>query len=74
MLAAHYTQNQPVNKSFPGDRLKWVFDQDLDSTAKLVLTRSQFPLQRQEGGRLSLNRPDSPSIEPGLQSGLESPG
>ena len=37
MLAAHYTETPPINKSFPGDRDKWVFDQDLDSTAKLVL-------------------------------------
>ena len=37
MLAAHYTQNQSVNKGFPGDRLKWALAQDLDPTAKLVL-------------------------------------
>ena len=50
MLAAHYTQNQPVNKSFPGDRLKWVFDQDLDSTAKLVLIvlSSHYNVKRED--------------------------
>ena len=38
MLVDHYTETPPpINKSFPDDRLKWVFDQDLDSTAKLVL-------------------------------------
>ena len=38
MLAVQYTETPPpINKSFPGDRDKWVFGQDLDSTAKLVL-------------------------------------
>ena len=50
MLAAHYTENPPINKSFPGDRLKWVFDQDLDSTAKLVLIvlSSHYNVKRED--------------------------
>ena len=38
MLVDHYTETPPpINKSFPGDRLKWALAQDLDPTAKLVL-------------------------------------
>ena len=36
MLEAHYTEETPpINKSFPGDRDKWVLGQDLDCTAKM---------------------------------------
>ena len=47
---AHYTQNQSVNKGFPGDRDKWVFGQDLDSTAKLVLLvlSSHYNVKRED--------------------------
>ena len=50
MLAAHYTENPPINKSFPGDRDKWVFGQDLDSTAKLVLIvlSSHYNVKRED--------------------------
>ena len=37
MLAAHYNENPPINKGFPGDRLKWALAQDLDPTSKFVL-------------------------------------
>ena len=38
MLVEHYTETPPtINKSFPGDRLKWALAQDLDPTARFVL-------------------------------------
>ena len=39
-----------INKSFPDDRHKWVFDQDLDSTAKLVLIvlSSHYNVKRED--------------------------
>ena len=51
MLVDHYTETPPpINKGFPGDRLKWVFDQDLDSTAKLVLIvlSSHYNVKRED--------------------------
>ena len=64
MLVAHYTQNQqPINKSFPGDRDRWVFDQDLDSSTLprcAFITKTSPSVSPTAGGSrpkwLSLNR------------------